>query len=283
MAVPAGHPLEENKPRFVVVSDTRYHCATRPEITVCAGQLWCSEFRSLQCNAPGHLGPPAGRRRAKSTQDRAGSWLDDQATPQLRHPARLRPESGRWRPPPQAVRSPTQALHPGAAAPRLLPTAHRRAGGRIPRETRPRRPGRAAPGPGSIAPCPTPGPVPARTGPGRVSQRLCAPVRPAPAGPGRSPLRPRSLPASSPSQPVLCAGVWQRLRAPGAQVVGQLVDPYPCALATAWHRGEHPRHAPPPPGNAAPRCSAVLRRLRVESRANGEVSSVMASAMRVRS
>jgi hypothetical protein len=21
-------------------------------------------------------------------------------------------------------------------------------------------------------------------------------------------------------------------------------------LATAWHRGEHPRHSPPPPGNA---------------------------------
>jgi hypothetical protein len=43
--------------------------------------------------------------------------------------ARLRSDSGRSRPRPQAVRSPTPALHRGAAAPRSQPTAHRHAGG----------------------------------------------------------------------------------------------------------------------------------------------------------
>jgi hypothetical protein len=84
--------------------------------------------------------------------------------------ARLRSSSGRSRPRHQAVRSPTPAPHHGAAAPRFLPTAHRHAGGRTPPETRPRRRRRAAAGPRLIAPCPTPGSVPARTGQVGVSQ-----------------------------------------------------------------------------------------------------------------
>jgi hypothetical protein len=86
-------------------------------------------------------------------------------------PARLRSDSGRSCPRPRAVRSPTRALRRGPAAPRLLPTAPRRAGGPTPPDPRPRQPGQAAAGPGSIAPCPPPGPAPARTGRGRPGQR----------------------------------------------------------------------------------------------------------------
>ena len=142
--------------------------------------------------------------------------------------------------------------------PGLLPTAHRRAGGRTPPETRPRRHGRVAAGPGSIAPCPTPGPVPARTGRGRCQAAPRAPARAAPAGPGRSPLRPRSPPASLPSRPVFRPEAWQSLR---HLLAGWSAGSWTCtppALATTWHRGEHPRHAPPPPGNAGVATRATL-------------------------
>jgi hypothetical protein len=67
--------------------------------------------------------------------------------------------------------------------------------------------------------------------------------------PGRSPLRPRSPRASSPSRPGLRPAVWQSLP---HLVPGWSADSWtrtPPALATAWHRSEHPLHAPPPPGN----------------------------------
>jgi hypothetical protein len=129
--------------------------------------------------------------------------------------------------------------------------------------------------PGSTAPYPTPGPVPARTGPGRRQPAPRAPTPAAPAAPGRSPLRPRSPPPSSPSDRSSAQecgrtfGTW----CPGGRPARGPVSLPP--WATAWHRGEHPRHAPPPPGNAAPRCIAVLRRFRVESRARRGPSSVM--------
>jgi hypothetical protein len=57
--------------------------------------------------------------------------------------------------------------------------------------------GRAAAGPGSTGPCPTPGPGPARTGPGRRQARRHGPARPARAGPDRSPAQHRSRHGSS--------------------------------------------------------------------------------------
>jgi hypothetical protein len=178
-------PPEEIWPRFVVVSDTRYHCATRPSITVCAGQLWCSEFRGVQCNAPWTTLGACSSRAAMSYENAGPCWM---MTGRRGHTAgrTLRSGSGRSRPQRQAVRSPTPVLRRVPAGPRLLPTAHRRAGWRIPPETRPRRRGRAAPGPGLIAPCPTPGPVPARTGRGRCQAAPRVAARAAPAGPGRS-------------------------------------------------------------------------------------------------
>jgi hypothetical protein len=83
--------------------------------------------------------------------------------------------------------------------------------------------------PGSTAPYPTPGPVPARTGRGRRQPAPRAPTPAAPAAPGRSPLRPRSPPP--PRRPT---GPPPRSvaepSAPGARVVGRLVDLYPSRL-----------------------------------------------------
>jgi hypothetical protein len=174
-------------------------------------------------------------------------------------PARLRSDSGRSRPRHRAVRPPTPALHRGPAAPRLLPTAHRHAGGRTPPDTRPRRHGRAAAGPGLIAPCPTPSPAPARTGHGRRQAAPRAPARLAPAAPGRSPLSatlttrllavPTGLPPRSVAEP------W----APGARLVGQLLNPYSSChglrLGTAASTHGTP---PPPPGNAGVATRATL-------------------------
>ena len=158
--------------------------------------------------------------------------------------ARLRSDSGRSRPRPQAVRSPTPALRRVPAGPRLLPTAHRRAGGRTPPDTRPRRRGRVAAGPGSIAPCPTPGPVPARTGRGRRQAAPRVAARAALAGPGRSPLGhahhpPSRRPDRSSAQE--CGRAFCTWWPGGRPARGPVTPP---ALATAWHSGEHPRHSP---------------------------------------
>ena len=84
----------------------------------------------------------------------------------------------------QGVHHPTRAQHRGAAAPRSPPTAGHHAGAQPPPAASPRRGGRAAPDPGSTGPCPTPGPGPARTGPGRRQARRHGPARPARAAPG---------------------------------------------------------------------------------------------------
>jgi hypothetical protein len=153
--------------------------------------------------------------------------------------ARLRSGSGRSRPRPKAPRSPTPAVRRGPTAPRLLPTAHHRADGRTPLDTRPRRRGRAAAGPGLIAPCPTPGPAPDRTGRGRRQPAPHGPARPAPAGSGGHPsarltTRLLAVPTGPPPRGVAAPP------APGARVVGRLLDllllrPW----ATAWHSREH--------------------------------------------
>jgi hypothetical protein len=176
------------------------------------------------------------------------------------HPAgrALRSGSGRSRPRRQVVRSPTQALRRGPAGPRLLPTAHRRAGGRTPPDPRPRRRGRAAGDPGLIAPYPTPGPVPARTGRGRRQAVPCAPAPAArqagaghPVGHAHHP-PPRRTDRSSAQECGSALGTW----CPG---VGQLVDLYPSRLArrlgtAASTHGTLPHHRAMP----HPRCIAVL-------------------------
>jgi hypothetical protein len=67
------------------------------------------------------------------------------------------------------------------------------------------------------------------------------PVTPRPRPP-RPPRRPTGIPPSSVAEP-----------SSTVRVVGRLMDLLLPRLATAWRSGEHPRHAPPPPGNAAPR------------------------------
>jgi hypothetical protein len=51
MAVPAGHRMREIRPRVVVVSDTRYHCATRPCLLFAQLSPPCRELSDSQCSA----------------------------------------------------------------------------------------------------------------------------------------------------------------------------------------------------------------------------------------
>jgi len=175
---------------------------------------------------------------------------DNKATPQIGHAqVRKRPIASST----ASGRSPTPALHPGPASPRLLPTAHRRAGGPTPPDPRPRRPGRAAAGPGLIAPCPSAGSSSCsnrpRSASGNAARTQLDPLRQVRAShpfshahqaPPRRPDRSSARRVAAPSAP----------GAPGGRPAREpeLLPPW----ATAWHRGEHPRHAPPPPSNAAP-------------------------------
>jgi hypothetical protein len=147
--------------------------------------------------------------------------------------ARLRSDSGRSRPRFQALRSPTPA--PRRAQPRL--------GFCPPRTAMPAGEHHPPPGlddlaerpqvPGSTVPCPTPGPAPARTGRGRRQPAPHEPARAAPAGSGRSPLRPPSPRASSPSRPGFRPGVWQSLPHLLSGLVGRLMD---LLLLPPWRR-----------------------------------------------
>lgn len=166
-------------------------------------------------------------------------------------PARLRSDSDRSPPRPQAVQSPTQALRRGAAGPRSLPTAHRRADGPTPPETKPRQPGRAPAGPGLIAPCPTPGPVLVESAAVVVRQRrahqldLLRQVRaghPSVTLTTRLLAVPSGLPPSSVTEP----------SASTVRVVGRLLDLLLLPSCDGLAQRRTPRHFPPPPGNAAP-------------------------------
>jgi hypothetical protein len=93
--------LEEIRLRFVVVSDTRYHCATRPLILSGQVNSGARSFAASSVTRPGHSGPaPTGRRRAKRTQDRTpgapwphgvGSPAPPRPSPRRRRPSAASP------------------------------------------------------------------------------------------------------------------------------------------------------------------------------------------------